>query len=1005
MNSINFIKNMRIKNKLLLSVTIPLIAISLISLKMMFDSLSQSSTYDEVSELSHLNEKISLLVHETQKERGATAVYVGSKGAKFKKELQTQRLATDKKIEAFNSYIKDLDVLDEVSKDIIKTIAVSKNRLSQISSIRDRVDSLAIGAKDAIGYYTNMNKSFLNIIAKTSLHSNDGELTVQTLSYYNFLQAKERAGIERAIGAATFANDKFVKGARSKLESLISEQNAYLSSFESLANSESIAYKNSILKGDVCDEVDHMRKVMLGAKEIGGFGVDASYWFSTITKKINLLKEVEDYISKSLKSSNTKANEGIKVAKDIANLLHETQKERGATAGFLGSKGAKFGAILKKQRLATDKKLKKLKKRLSKFSLNSYNRDIRENINSSISMLEALNIMRGDIDSLSISAPNAIKYFTSLNSSFLDSIAATTSIVRGNAETRAVTAYYNFLMAKERAGIERAVLANTFSRNHFAKGMKEKFIKLVTEQGAFTQSFISSANKKFIKKYNSIVNSNSFKEVERMRLIATNATTIGGFGIDASHWFDTITKKINLLKKIDDYLANNLVVNSELKSSSSFNEFILFTSINTLIVLITLIISSIIYKDVSNSTSKIHEGVHIFLSYLNRDVNEVEKIDLSTNDEMGEMAKMINTNIDKINLDMEKDMLCVGEAILVLNKMEQGHYSCRVTTSASNPQVQTFANTINKMIDTQSKLFSELLKVLNQYTKYDYMSSIKVDKSIGGEILELVNGINYLGDSTTLMLQRSQKDGQVLNQSSQTLLKNVNELNETSSLTATSVEETAASLEEITSNIKNSSNNMLQMRENANKLLSSASEGKELALKTTKAMEDISVEVNAIHEAIEAIDQIAFQTNILSLNAAVEAATAGEAGKGFAVVAQEVRNLAARSTEVAKEIKILVESANQKTQDGKNVSNNMIEGYNELEGNVNQTTELIEDVSIASQEQQSGIEQINIAINSIDQQSQTNASVASATSDIASQTMQISQQIVDDTSSKKFKQA
>ncbi|MDF6903130.1 methyl-accepting chemotaxis protein, partial [Escherichia coli] len=98
----------------------------------------------------------------------------------------------------------------------------------------------------------------------------------------------------------------------------------------------------------------------------------------------------------------------------------------------------------------------------------------------------------------------------------------------------------------------------------------------------------------------------------------------------------------------------------------------------------------------------------------------------------------------------------------------------------------------------------------------------------------------------------------------------------------------------------------------AEQLQLSSKDGELLASKTNKAMDDIDKQVNSINEAISVIDQIAFQTNILSLNAAVEAATAGEAGKGFAVVAQEVRNLASRSAEAAREIKAIVENATNK---------------------------------------------------------------------------------------------
>ena len=169
---------------------------------------------------------------------------------------------------------------------------------------------------------------------------------------------------------------------------------------------------------------------------------------------------------------------------------------------------------------------------------------------------------------------------------------------------------------------------------------------------------------------------------------------------------------------------------------------------------------------------------------------------------------------------------------------------------------------------------------------------------------------------------------------------------------AASLEETAAALEEITSTIQGNTQATSQMSQLAQSVTASAQKGEDLANKTTNAMDEINVQVSSINEAIEVIDQIAFQTNILSLNAAVEAATAGEAGKGFAVVAQEVRNLASRSAEAAKEIKDIVESASSKANEGKEIADNMIHGYKDLNEKITSTIEIIETVAISSKEQE-----------------------------------------------------
>jgi methyl-accepting chemotaxis protein len=294
-----------------------------------------------------------------------------------------------------------------------------------------------------------------------------------------------------------------------------------------------------------------------------------------------------------------------------------------------------------------------------------------------------------------------------------------------------------------------------------------------------------------------------------------------------------------------------------------------------------------------------------------------------------------------------------------------------------------------------------VLNILEQYSQYNYLNKVST-KDLKEHLLKLATGVNHLGDSITTMLVENKSNGLTLNESSTILLGNVNKLNVSSNEAAASLEETAASLEQMTSNIRNNTENIAKMTNLSNNVTKSATAGEKLANQTTVAMEEINVQVNSINEAISVIDQIAFQTNILSLNAAVEAATAGEAGKGFAVVAQEVRNLANRSAEAAREIKNIVENATNKANQGKEIANLMINGYKELNENIQQTINLIADVQMSSKEQLSGIEQINVAVAQLDQQTQQNVQIASQTHDVAIITDNIAKVVINDTNTKQF---
>jgi len=422
-------------------------------------------------------------------------------------------------------------------------------------------------------------------------------------------------------------------------------------------------------------------------------------------------------------------------------------------------------------------------------------------------------------------------------------------------------------------------------------------------------------------------------------------------------------------------------------------------SVTIFLIILIFLLSIIISKNILRTLNSLYTTI-LDVSKSNNTTNRIE---INTHDEIGIIAKEFNSYLDNIDNAIKEDLLLIEEAENIMHRVSNGWYEELLTKKTSNIQLDTLKENINKMILNTKERFQTINTILEQYSNQNYINTLVIQGiEKNGAFDIFTKNINILQKSITNMLIENKKNGLTLATSSQLLLNNVDSLNKNANETSTELEETASSLEEITANISNNTQNVIKMSNFAKELTASTHAGQELAKQTSISMIEIDTEVNAINDAITVIDQISFQTNILSLNAAVEAATAGEAGKGFAVVAQEVRNLASRSAEAANEIKSLVENATVKANQGKEISDKMILGYDNLTDNITNTTSIINDVENASKEQLRGIEQINQALTLLDKKTQENAVVAAKTNTIAIQTDTIATLVVSNVNEKEF---
>jgi methyl-accepting chemotaxis protein len=293
------IKDMKIGAKLKLMALLPILALFFFSITGLIERFRVSRQLAEMEVLMELGTQIGNLVHHLQRERGMSAGFIGSKGGEFASDLPKEHAQTNARIESLRASLRSVDI-ERFEGRVSAPLGNAMNKLQQLGDRRKVVASLTGSLSETVAYYTNVIGELLNVVGGIGTLSNDGAIANKSSAYASFLHAKERAGLERAMLSNTFAGDKFAPGLFNEFLANISEQKAYLAVFALLADQKHLNFFEAKHSGEAVKEVQQLRAIAIEKATEGKFGVDAKRWFRAATAKIDLLKVVENELSRDL---------------------------------------------------------------------------------------------------------------------------------------------------------------------------------------------------------------------------------------------------------------------------------------------------------------------------------------------------------------------------------------------------------------------------------------------------------------------------------------------------------------------------------------------------------------------------------------------------------------------------------------------------------------------------------------------------------------------------------
>ena len=618
------------------------------------------------------------------------------------------------------------------------------------------------------------------------------------------------------------------------------------------------------------------------------------------------------------------------LAANISPVVHELQKERGTSNGFIGSKGSDaFVRRLEAQRAATDGPMKTLAHALAGFDAAPYGSMLAERLGQAGSSLDRLASKREAISSLSLGVSESFGYYTETIARWLNVISVMQTLTDDASLNTAITAYIALLQAKERAGQERATgsagfgaasVAQEFTAEGFPPDLHRKFIALVGEQEAFLAMFKGNAGAAARAKLDEVMADPAVAEVDRLRAVAIGSAYSNDVqGVEAGVWFDTITRKIDLLKGVEDVAAAGLLAETRAAKSGATMGLVVSAGIVLTVAVVALALMLLVARRVLRPFEQLTGAVQV----LSQGKLDVEVPGLGRGDELGEMAHAVQVFKD--------------------NAVERRHLEAAQAAEREKQLVRA-----QRLEELAGAFDGEVAAVL---------------AALGGSAGEM------------------QQASQAMSATAEETSRQATAVAAASEQATSNVQTVASAAEELSSSIREIARQM-----GASSAIARDATGE--AEKAQATVRGLAAAAEKIGEVVELINAIAGQTNLLALNATIEAARAGDAGKGFAVVAGEVKSLANQTAKATEEIAAQIDAVRSEI----NGTVGAIEGIVATIGKINEISASIaaavEEQDAATQEIARNVEQ---AAQGTQQVSGTIAGVTSAADETGSAANQVLQ--------------